>query len=81
VWGGNYFTELLKQDAKCWFICWDKNNGESDNLQTVKWLGLHLISQWLSMLIYGLVAIDTEQNIGVGKTIKIHPTQKPVYFT
>jgi site-specific DNA-methyltransferase (adenine-specific) len=81
VWGGNYFAHLWQEGCKG-FICWNKLN-HHDNRADVElaWTSFNKLSKYVEYMWDGN-RYGTKGNIkGVGKpTIRIHPTQKPVYL-
>lgn len=72
IWGGNYFTEYLK-NSSCWIV-WDKDNGASDFADcelaytSFKTAVRKYIYRWAGML----------QGNMKEKEIRFHPTQKPL---
>jgi site-specific DNA-methyltransferase (adenine-specific) len=81
VWGGNYFPYLWKTGCKA-FICWNKLN-HHDNRADVEmaWTSFNKLAKYAEYMWDGN-RYGTKGNIqGVGKpTIRIHPTEKPVYL-
>jgi len=81
IWGGNYFAHLWKEGCKG-FICWNKLN-HHDNRADVElaWTSFNKLAKYLEYMWDGN-KYGTKGNIkGVGKpTIRIHPTEKPVYL-
>ena len=81
VWGGNYFPYLWETGCKA-FICWNKLN-HHDNRADVEmaWTSFNKLAKYVEYMWDGN-RYGTKGNIqGVGKpTIRIHPTEKPVYL-
>ena len=81
VWGGNYFPYLWKTGCKA-FICWNKLN-HHDNRADIEmaWTSFNKLAKYAEYMWDGN-RYGTKGNIqGVGKpTIRIHPTEKPVYL-
>ena len=81
VWGGNYFANLWKEGCKG-FICWNKLN-HHDNRADIEmaWTSFNKLAKYVEYMWDGN-RYGTKGNIkGVGKpTIRIHPTEKPVYL-
>ena len=81
VWGGNYFPHLWQEGCKG-FICWNKLN-HHDNRADVEmaWNSFNKLAKYVEYMWDGN-RYGTKGNIkGVGKpTIRIHPTEKPVYL-
>ncbi len=81
VWGGNYFAHLWQEGCKG-FICWNKLN-HHDNRADVEmaWTSFNKLAKYVEYMWDGN-RYGTKGNIkGVGKpTIRIHPTEKPVYL-
>lgn len=81
VWGGNYFPYLWKNGCKG-FICWNKLN-HHDNRADVEmaWTSFNKLAKYVEYMWDGN-RYGKKGNIqGVGKpTIRIHPTEKPVYL-
>jgi site-specific DNA-methyltransferase (adenine-specific) len=81
VWGGNYFPYLWKEGCKG-FICWNKLN-HHDNRADVEmaWTSFNKLAKYVEYMWDGN-RYGKKGNIqGVGKpTIRIHPTEKPVYL-
>jgi len=81
VWGGNYFAHLWQDGCKG-FICWNKLN-HHDNRADVEmaWTSFNKLPKYVEYMWDGN-RYGTKGNIkGVGKpTIRIHPTEKPVYL-
>jgi site-specific DNA-methyltransferase (adenine-specific) len=78
IWGGNYFIEHLK-NTRC-FISWDKLNNHDNYADCeLAWTSFNKNARVLKYMWdgnrYGFIG----EIKGVGKkTIRIHPTQKPV---
>ena len=81
VWGGNYFAHLWQEGCKG-FICWNKLN-HHDNRADVEmaWTSFNKLAKYVEYMWDGN-RYGTKGNIkGVGRpTIRIHPTEKPVYL-
>lgn len=81
IWGGNYFPYLWKTGCKA-FICWNKLN-HHDNRADIEmaWTSFNKLAKYVEYMWDGN-RYGTKGNIqGVGKpTIRIHPTEKPVYL-
>ena len=79
IWGGNYFSYLWKDGCKG-FICWNKlNHHENRSDVEMAWTSFDTLSKYFEYMWDGN-RYGTKGNIsGVGKkTIRIHPTQKPI---
>jgi site-specific DNA-methyltransferase (adenine-specific) len=81
IWGGNYYPYLWQKGCKA-FICWNKLN-HHDNRADVEmaWTSFNKLAKYVEYMWDGN-RYGTKGNIqGVGKpTIRIHPTEKPVYL-
>jgi len=81
IWGGNYYPYLWQKGCKS-FICWNKLN-HHDNRADVEmaWTSFNKLAKYVEYMWDGN-RYGTKGNIqGVGKpTIRIHPTEKPVYL-
>jgi len=79
IWGGNYFIKLWKLPCKD-FIIWNKLNHHPNRSDVeFAWTSFNGLSKYFEYMWDGN-RYGTVNNIqGVGKkTIRIHPTQKPV---
>lgn len=74
IWGGNYFTDNLKQ-SRCW-ICWNKDN-PAKNFSSVEfaWTSFDMLPNYYYYAWGGLADGIKGRN---KKEKSIHPTQKPV---
>ena len=78
IWGGNYFIEYLK-NTRC-FISWDKLNHHENYADCeLAWTSFDKNAKILKYMWDGNRYGFPDRIQGVGKkTIRIHPTQKPV---
>ena len=81
VWGGNYFPYLWRVRCKE-FIFWNKlNHHDNRSDGEMAWTSFNGLAKYVEYMWDGN-RYGTKGNInGVGKpTIRIHPTQKPIYL-
>lgn len=70
IWGGNYFTEYLK-NSPCWLV-WDKVNTGNFADCELAWTSFKKSTRMFSFMWNGMLQGDMKN-----KTERIHPTQKP----
>jgi len=73
VWGGNYFTDILKP-SKCWII-WDKKQTARFSRVEMAWTNFDSLPVLYEWIWNGLQrqGVRTEELVS-----RVHPTQKPV---
>lgn len=72
IWGGNYFTEYLK-NSSCWIV-WNKLNGETDFADCeLAYTSFKSAVRKYDYRWHGMLQENMKE-----KEIRIHPTQKPL---
>lgn len=72
IWGGNYFTEYLK-NSSCWLV-WDKDNATSTFADCeLAWTSFDTAVRNFKWRWNGMIQQDMKH-----KELRQHPTQKPV---
>lgn len=79
IWGGNYFAYLWRESCKG-FICWNKLNHHSNRADVeMAWTSFNKLAKYFEYMWDGNRYGKRGNIKGVGKkSIRIHPTQKPV---
>lgn len=74
IWGGNYFTTLIKKDSQCWIV-WDKEKAEGLTWADAElaWTSFDVATKMFRFMWSGMLQGNMKN-----KELKIHPTQKPV---
>jgi len=73
IWGGNYFINYL-HNTSC-FIVWDKDNGDNFYADCeLAWTSFDTAVRKIRYRWFGFL----QEEMGMNKEIRLHPTQKPV---